>query len=280
MLGFMALGAAGLTLTTRIATDGRASGSTARGALPASATRAEQLSLMPIVRACQILPMSGGAARAARLCILAGSPLIAHSINSGSHKIIMISYLKGKIKHKAAGFVILEVSNIGYQIFVASLLHADLNLGQDFEFWTHQQVREDGLNLYGFSRLEELELFEMLIGISGIGPKSALGIMSIATAADIKESIVRGDPALLTKVSGIGRKTADRVVLELREKISKLSFKDNKLTRGGLGSSDEIDALMALGYSLSQAREALNGVEAKIKDSGERIRQALKKMGK
>jgi Holliday junction DNA helicase RuvA len=103
--------------------------------------------------------------------------------------------------------------------------------------------------------------------------------MSIASVADIKESIARGDPALLTKVSGIGRKTADRVVLELREKISKLSSKDNKLNRSGLGSSDEIDALMALGYSLSEARDALNGVDAKTKDSGERIRQALKKMG-
>ncbi|MDO8668352.1 MAG: Holliday junction branch migration protein RuvA [bacterium] len=192
----------------------------------------------------------------------------------------MISYLKGKIKNKGNGFVILEINNIGYKVFVASLLYADLTVGQDFEFYIHQHVREDALNLYGFKQIEELELFELLIGISGIGPKSALGIMSIATASDIKESIVRGDPALLTKVSGIGRKTADRVVLELREKISKLSFKDNKLSQSGLGSSDEIDALMALGYSLSQAREALNGVDGKIKDSGERIRQALKKMGK
>lgn len=191
----------------------------------------------------------------------------------------MISYLKGKIKNKGNGYVILEINNIGYQVFVAALLYADLIIGQDFEFYVHQQVREDALNLYGFRGLEELELFELLLSISGIGPKSALGIMSIATAADIKESIVRGDPALLTKVSGIGRKTAERVVLELREKIGKLSFKDDKLNKGGLGSGDEIDALMALGYSLSQAREAFNGVDAKIKDSGERIRQALKKMG-
>ena len=192
----------------------------------------------------------------------------------------MISYLKGKIKNKGNGFAIIEINNIGYKVFVASLLYADLTIGQEFEFYIHQQVREDALNLYGFRRMEELELFELLIDISGIGPKSALAIMSIATVSDIKESIVRGDPALLTKVSGIGKKTADRVVLELREKISKLSLTDDKLNRGNLGSSDEIDALMALGYSLSQARDALNGVDAKTKDSGERIRQALKKMGK
>lgn len=192
----------------------------------------------------------------------------------------MISYLKGKIKHKGNGFAILEVNNIGYKIFIASLLNADLAIGQDVELYTHQYVREDALNLYGFKSLAELELFEMLIGISGIGPKSALGIMSIAAIADIKESIARGDSALLTKVSGIGRKTADRVILELREKIAKLGIGAKGAGAGRLGSSDEIDALMALGYSLMQAREALNGVDAKIKDSGERIRQALRKLGK
>ena len=191
----------------------------------------------------------------------------------------MISYLKGKIINKGGGFVILEVNNIGYQIFIMPLHYADLTAGQEIEFYTYQQVREDALNLYGFRKMEELELFELLLSISGIGPKSALGVMSIATAADIKESIAQGDPALLTKVSGIGRKTAERVVLELREKIGKLGFGDGKLGKNNLGSSDEIDALMALGYSLIQAREALNKVDAKTKDSGERIRQALKKLG-
>jgi len=176
--------------------------------------------------------------------------------------------------------VILEVNNVGYQVFISPLLYTDLELDLEAEFYTYQQVREDALNLYGFRNMEGLELFELLLSISGIGPRSALAVMSIATVADIKESIGRGDPALLTKVSGIGRKTAERVVLELREKIGKLGVGDNKLNGDLLGSSDEIDALMALGYSLSQAREALNGVDAKIKDSGERIRQALKKLGK
>lgn len=191
----------------------------------------------------------------------------------------MISYLKGKIKHKGNGFVILEVNNIGYQVFILPRLYDEVKLNQEVEFYTHQQVREDALNLYGFMSLAELELFELLLSISGIGPRSALAVMSIASVADIKNSIGRGDPALLTKVSGIGRKTAERVILELREKISKLGG-DGQIDKGQLGSSDEIDALMALGYSLSQAREALNGVDGKIKDSGERIRQALKRLGK
>ena len=193
----------------------------------------------------------------------------------------MISYLKGKIINKSAGFLILEVNNIGYQIFVTPLACADAVIGPaEMEFYTYQYVREDALNLYGFKNMAELELFELLLSISGIGPRSALAVLSIASAADVKESIARGDPALLTKVSGIGRKTAERVVLELREKIGKLSGGDGKPGQSNLGSSDEIDALMALGYSLSQAREALNVVDVKIKDSGERIRQALKKLGK
>lgn len=191
----------------------------------------------------------------------------------------MIAYLKGKILSKSGSFVIAEINNIGYQIFISPLFYADLIIGQEVEFYTHQYVREDMLSLYGFKNAEELGLFELLLSISGIGPKSALGVMSIASVADIKESISRGDSALLTKVSGIGRKTAERVVLELREKIGRLVGQDGK-PGGSLGSGEEIDALMALGYSLSQAREALNGVDDKIKDSGERIRQALKKLGK
>jgi len=192
----------------------------------------------------------------------------------------MISYLKGKIKHKGDSFVILEVNNVGYQVFISPLFYADLELDLEVEFYTYQQVREDALNLYGFRNMAELGMFELLLSINGIGPRSALGVMSIASVADIKESIGRGDPALLTKVSGIGRKTAERVVLELREKIGRLSVGGAKASGDLLGSSDEIDALMALGYSLSQAREALNNVDIKIKDSGERIRQALKKLGK
>ncbi len=191
----------------------------------------------------------------------------------------MISYLKGRIRNKSNGSAIVEVNNIGYKIFITPPLYADIKAGQEFEFYIHQYVREDAINLYGFRILSELELFEMLISITGIGPKSALGIMSIAVAEDIKESIARGDSALLTKVSGIGRKTAERVVLELKDKVGKLNIGDSQL-RSNLGSSDEIDALMALGYSLPQAREALKGVDAKVKDSSERIRQALKKMGK
>lgn len=192
----------------------------------------------------------------------------------------MISFLRGKILNKGQGFVIIEVNNIGYQIFVNPTQYAELDINQSIECYTHQHVREDSLDLYGFKSMEELELFEMLLSISGIGPKSALGVLAIASVDDVKDSISRGDSALLTKVSGIGRKTAERVVLELREKIGKLSGA-NKMPSGTSSisaSGDEIDALMALGYSLQQARDALKQVDSSIKDSGERIREALRGM--
>ena len=192
----------------------------------------------------------------------------------------MISFLRGKIKDKVQGSIILEVNNIGYQVYLSPILQSRLKIGQEIELYTHQYLKEDSSNLYGFKSLDELELFELLLSISGIGPKSALGVFSVASVDEIKESIAAGEPALLTKVSGIGRKIAERVILELREKIDKLETRGSKAKIKHLGASDEIDALIALGYSLIQAREALAKIDPKIKESGERIREALKKLGK
>jgi len=192
----------------------------------------------------------------------------------------MISYLTGKILNKDSNFIILRVGDVGYKVFVNAATLADFNVGSEIEIYTHQHVREDALDLYGFRSMEELEMFELLLSISGIGPKSALGVLAVGSVEDIKESISRGDPYLLTKVSGIGRKTAERVVLELREKVGHLSL-NNKATGGTtLASGEEIDALMALGYSMQQARDALRAVDVNIKDSGERIKAALKSLNK
>jgi len=191
----------------------------------------------------------------------------------------MLAFIRGKILNKGNGYVILETDSIGYQIFVNAVAYADLNIGQEVEFYLYHHVREDMNDLYGFKNFSELEFFKLLLSVSGVGPKSALGILGMASAADIKESIGRGDPSLLTKVSGIGKKTAERIVLELRGKIDYLA----PVKGGGSGvsaNSDEIDALMSLGYSLQQAREALNSVDANIKESGERIRAALRSLSK
>jgi len=193
----------------------------------------------------------------------------------------MISYIKGSILNKGKGFVIVMVGDIGYKLFINPTMYAELEIGQPIEMYTHQYVREDALDLFGFRNLEELEMFEMLLSISGVGPKSALGVLSISSVDQIKDSISRGDPALLTKVSGIGRKTAERIVLELREKVSAIE-NIRSLETGVRGDvrADEIDALMALGYSLQNAREALRLVDPELKDSGDRIREALKRLGR
>ena len=191
----------------------------------------------------------------------------------------MISYLRGKVINKSVNYAILEVASIGYQIFAGENFLNELKIGSEFEVYTHHQVREEASDLYGFKNMEDLELFELLLTVSGVGPKSALGVISMASANDIKEAIIRGDANLLTKVSGIGKKTAERLVLELKTKVLRGSASSN-LESPNLMGSDEIDALMSLGYSLSEARSAFNLVDPSITDSGERVKAALKKMAK
>ncbi len=191
----------------------------------------------------------------------------------------MISYLHGKVINKSLNFAIIEVAGIGYQVFAGENFLNELKIGNDIEVYTHHQVREEASDLYGFKTLEDLELFGLLLSVSGVGPKSALGVISMASANDIKEAIIRGDANLLTKVSGIGKKTAERLVLELKTKILR-GTTISSLESGGLAGSDELDALMSLGYSLSEARAAFNLVDPALIDSGERVKAALKKMVK
>ncbi|MCU0680385.1 MAG: Holliday junction branch migration protein RuvA [Planctomycetes bacterium] len=190
----------------------------------------------------------------------------------------MIAYLKGKIIAKTINYVILDTNNVGYQVFVNETVLNEVKSGREIELYIHEHIREDMDDLYGFKTLEELELFELLLSVSGVGPKSALGILVIASCSDIKESIIKGDAYLLTKVSGIGKKTAERVVLELKEKLSKL-FGSISAEKQNL-SGEEIDALVSLGYSLNEAREALKRVDKNIENSSQRIKEALKIIGR
>jgi holliday junction DNA helicase RuvA len=193
----------------------------------------------------------------------------------------MISFLKGTIHSKGQNYAILRIGDVGYQIFVGVTLYAELEIGTTAEIYTHQYVREDALDLFGFRSMEELEMFELLLSISGIGPKSALGVLSVASVREIKESIAHGDSGLLTKVSGIGKKTAERVILELRDKVGHMAI-DLRDVKGGGGfsSGDEIDALISLGYSVSDARDALSRIDPAITESGARIKAALKLLGR
>lgn len=192
----------------------------------------------------------------------------------------MISFLRGRVINKGLNYAIIETGNIGYQVFAGENFLNDLKIDNEVEIYTHHQVREEASDLYGFKTLEDLELFELLLTVSGVGPKSALGVLTMASASDIKEAIIRGDANLLTKVSGIGKKTAERLVLELKTKILRFSATATTDNSSSLVGSDEIEALMSLGYSFSDARSALNLVDPTVIDSGERVKAALRKMAK
>jgi len=190
----------------------------------------------------------------------------------------MIAYLRGTVINKVNNYFILELNNLGYVIYASENFLNNLKIGSEIEIYTHHHIREEADDLYGFPSLEELELFELLLGVSGVGPKSALGVLAVATAADIKEAIIRGDANLLTKVAGIGQKTAERVVLELKTKVLRINGGVAAINNSVGTMGDEMDALMSLGYSLSEARSALNMVDIGISDSGQRVKEALKKM--
>ncbi len=137
-------------------------------------------------------------------------------------------------------------------------------------------MREDALDLYGFLTEEELNFFEMLISISGIGPKTALNVLNISTVSTLKRAISTNDTSHLTKVSGIGKKVAEKIVLELKDKVGSSDENDISLR----DEIDAVEALKALGYSQRDAREALKKVEKNIVKTGDRIKEALKILGK
>src|SRR5690348_5418612 len=187
----------------------------------------------------------------------------------------MIGSIKGQVSHKAGNYLIVDTGSVGYRVFVTPVFLATAKVGQELNLVVYTYVREDQLALYGFASLAELEFFEMLLTVSGVGPKSALGIMSVASLGMIKSAIVSEDPSVFTKVSGIGRKTAERVIIELKDKL-----KDQASAAPvAKEHSEALDALMALGYSQQEAREALKNI-ATEKTLQEKIKLALKVLGK
>ena len=183
----------------------------------------------------------------------------------------MIGHLTGIIIHQDLRGVVLDVQGVGYKIFTNTTL-LDTQTKQPVEFWTYLSVRENALDLYGFQTQEELSFFELLISVSGIGPKSALGILSVATLPNLRQAIVTGDTSHLTKVSGIGKKNAEKIVLELRDKIGEWSIENGTSASGDI---DALEALKSLGYGERDVREVLKKV-FDITDTGDKVKAALK----
>ncbi len=189
----------------------------------------------------------------------------------------MIAKLQGKIDFIRDNYIVINVAGVGYKVFVT--LHAlGMIAGKgEMEVYTHTYVREDTLALYGFLDIEELEMFELLISISGIGPKAALGILTIADPKTIGMAVLNEDPSILTRVSGVGKKIAQRVILELKNKIKDIPTHEKAQLES---DSDAFEALVAMGYSVGESREALKLISTDIKDVGERVKLALKSLGR
>ncbi|OGI90420.1 Holliday junction DNA helicase RuvA [Candidatus Nomurabacteria bacterium RIFCSPLOWO2_01_FULL_40_15] len=186
----------------------------------------------------------------------------------------MIGSIKGKIILKTEKFLIVETGGVGYKISVSVDTLSKIKKSNDeILLWIHTHVREDILDLYGFLDRQELEFFEMLINVSGIGPKGALAILGIASIETLRKAINTGDTAYLTKISGIGRKTAEKIVIELRDRMG-------RDTEGGSLQEelDALEALKSLGYSQNEAREALKKVSAE-ENTNTKVREALKILG-
>jgi Holliday junction DNA helicase RuvA len=191
----------------------------------------------------------------------------------------MIARLEGIIVHTAEKFLIIDVSGVGYKLYVTTETLSATKLGDHAFFWVYTSVRENSIDLYGFKNTNEMSFFELLLDVSGIGPRSALSILAIAPIDTLKRAIATGDTGYLNKVSGIGKKTAEKIIVELRDKLQ--DFKSDGDTPGLLrDESDIIEALKSLGYSQNEARDALKKVPVTTVGTNARIKEALQVLGK
>ena len=189
----------------------------------------------------------------------------------------MIAHIIGKIAEKFGGAVIVDVSGVGYELNVAAGDYDAVTLDQQVKFYTYHHIREQSQELFGFSSLAGKKLIEMLITVQGVGPKAALAILSLDVAENVRNAIANADSIYLAKASGVGKKTAERIVVDLSDKVGMpIIYKKQNPVQTELNTSDEaLEALIALGYNLADATKALEGVDTALPTS-QRVREALK----
>ena len=192
----------------------------------------------------------------------------------------MIAHLSGKIAEKfGAGSIVIDVRGVGYEVSVSAGDFDAVALGQDAKFYTYHHVREQAEELFGFSSLAAKKLFEMLITVQGVGPKAALAILSLGGAEQVRNAIANADSAFVQKAAGVGKKTAERVVVDLSDKVGLPTHygRADAPIQTELNTSDEaLEALMALGYTLADATKALENVDVNL-PTAQRVTEALKK---
>lgn len=187
----------------------------------------------------------------------------------------MIAYIKGRVISKAENYLVLENAGIGYKVFTTPAV-LETPIGNIVELHTYLQVREDAQVLFGFASTADLAFFELLITVSGVGPKMALSILAAENTDLIKQAIAQQDAAVFTKIGGVGKKTAEKIILELKEKMGSVG---GGAFVGGKNSSDLITALENLGYSGNEIKNAITKIDHSLSPE-EKLRQALKILGR
>lgn len=173
----------------------------------------------------------------------------------------MFEYVSGELKSKRPTQAVVDVQGAGYRVLIPTSTFDRLpKVGENVRLFTHLHVREDLQQLYGFVTTGERALFELMIGVSGIGPRIALAALSTMSPGQLQQYVAAGDPAMLQRISGVGRKTAERMVVELRDRVSTLDLADVTMTGGTSARADALAALETLGYSRAKAEQLLRRV--------------------
>ena len=202
-------------------------------------------------------------------------------------EIFMISYVKGRLTEIDENTIVIETAGIGYNIQVPGSVLSQLpSMGSEVKIYTYLYIREDAMNLYGFMSRDDLKVFKLLIGVSGIGPKGALAVLSVMTPDDLRFAILAGDAKAISKAPGVGAKTAQRLIIELKDKLSledafRIKSEHTAAVNVPVDSKvkdEAVMALVALGYSQSEAFRAVNMVETADADVEQVIKQALSKL--
>ncbi len=192
----------------------------------------------------------------------------------------MIAHIVGRVTEKFQNSLIIDVHGVGYELSISAPDAENTHLDDEKKFYTYHAIRENSEDLYGFSTLAAKKLFEMLISVNGVGPKAAMAILSLGTAEEVRNAIANTDASFISKASGVGKKSAERIIVDLRDKVGAPSHYGATTTKFSINAiqppNDEaLDALIALGFPLKEATAALAEIDPNLPVE-DRIRQALK----
>lgn len=192
----------------------------------------------------------------------------------------MIAHIRGIVTEKIAGTIVVDVQGVGYELSVALGDFEAAQNGQEATFYTYHHIREQAEELFGFGSLAAKKLFQILIAVQGVGPKAALAILSLGSSEQVRNALAQGDAGFVQKAAGVGKKTAERIIVDVRDKVgvpTQFGTTESTLTAPTPGEQpDEArEALMALGYTLADATKALEGITQDL-PTAERVRLALK----